>query len=985
MRKARRWLAAAVLALCTLAGSQMARAQAGSVATVVSIAVDPAPGRTASAYAPLVSQRVGAPLNRLAIRASIQALFRTGDFADIEARAYPAPGGVRLEFVTQPQYFVGVVRVQGGPDVPTVGELQDASGLELGHPYDAALARAGAAQIADRLQNYGYRAATVSYTAQADRTTAQVAVSFTVHCGPMARLGAMSFSGAPLFPAAQLRAAIKLKAGVELPRESLTDAVRRLQSFYGRQGRLDADVSIAGTVYHAATNTLDVDFAIDAGPRVEVRVEGAQISAGDLRRAVPIYQEHASDDVLVEEGRANLLALMQRHGYYEATVTAHRTQPESDLVRILYAINPGPQEEVEAVALTGNRYFSDKELRPLLTVTPATVLPNLVPGARGEFSNPLLAADAKSIGDLYRANGFDGVTVEPSVNRSYRGRPGHIQVIYRIHEGPQTLVRNLTIVGAQAVSPATLENLLTTAPGQPYSSINLALDRDAILTYYANAGFPAADCNSVATPVAGSSRVDVSYTITEGVRQTVNRVYLAGYQDIRPSVIGRQIQVAPGQPLSQSKLLASQRNLFDTGLFTDAAVVAQDPDGQQDSKNVLVAVTEARRYTFQEGVGLQIQPGTGGSQQNVLGTTGYSPLLEFNVTRIGVGGRNQDLEFHSDYGTLQKRGELTYAIPQLLNLDDWKSSLSALYDDTFDVRTYRAITEQATLEFDQALSNVARWSYTIDYRRVRVLDPLVSPDEIPILSRPDLVAGGAATYIRDHRNDALDTQRGNYNTFSLGADKGFGGADFGRVTAQDATYTPLDSSGSVVLARSTQLGFLLPFGQTSLVTTTDPVTGASTSTDEQVIPLPERFLSGGADSLRGFSINQAGPRDPITGFPVGGNALFVNNVELRYPMPFPSIGGVVFYDAGNVYAGLDQLPQALWRWRPPSPTDLDFTSHAVGTGVRYKTPVGPVRLDFSLLLNPPVFQYFNTTVTPAQPVMQQLPRFHFFFSIGQTF
>jgi outer membrane translocation and assembly module TamA len=176
-----------------------------------------------------------------------------------------------------------------------------------------------------------------------------------------------------------------------------------------------------------------------------------------------------------------------------------------------------------------------------------------------------------------------------------------------------------------------------------------------------------------------------------------------------------------------------------------------------------------------------------------------------------------------------------------------------------------------------------------------------------------------------------------------------------------------------------------------------------------VIPLPERFFSGGGNSHRGFGLNQAGPRDPVTGFPVGGAALFLNNLELRLPpvnLPFfqDNISFAIFHDAGNVFTNGHDLLHSLVQWRqkdpelcqqPPSRSgsvnqcNYNYISHALGVGVRYKTPIGPVRFDFGYNLNPPRFPS-TQTVTDAFGtrnifVPQQVSHFNVYFSIGQTF
>jgi outer membrane translocation and assembly module TamA len=167
------------------------------------------------------------------------------------------------------------------------------------------------------------------------------------------------------------------------------------------------------------------------------------------------------------------------------------------------------------------------------------------------------------------------------------------------------------------------------------------------------------------------------------------------------------------------------------------------------------------------------------------------------------------------------------------------------------------------------------------------------------------------------------------------------------------------------------------------------------------LPLAERFFSGGGNSHRGFGLNQAGPRDPVTGFPLGGTALFINNIELRTPpptLPFfqDNISFAIFHDAGNVFTNGHDMFHNLLHWSQKAPQlclqeataiqcDYNYISHAIGIGVRYKTPIGPVRFDFGYNLNPPAFPSQKTVnnVTVFDP--QHASHFNVFFSIGQTF
>jgi outer membrane protein assembly factor BamA len=140
---------------------------------------------------------------------------------------------------------------------------------------------------------------------------------------------------------------------------------------------------------------------------------------------------------------------------------------------------------------------------------------------------------------------------------------------------------------------------------------------------------------------------------------------------------------------------------------------------------------------------------------------------------------------------------------------------------------------------------------------------------------------------------------------------------------------------------------------------------------------------GGSESHRGFSINQAGPRDPTTGYPVGGNALFLNSLELRVPLAERRLAFAFFHDAGNVYSTIRKMD--LLKFDQNSPTDLDYTVHAVGIGLRYNTIVGPLRFDVGYNLNPPRYQVVTKVNNLPFTEVLRLPWFQFSFGVGQSF
>ncbi|MBM3776310.1 MAG: hypothetical protein FJW37_14280, partial [Acidobacteria bacterium] len=233
------------------------------------------------------------------------------------------------------------------------------------------------------------------------------------------------------------------------------------------------------------------------------------------------------------------------------------------------------------------------------------------------------------------------------------------------------------------------------------------------------------------------------------------------------------------------------------------------------------------------------------------------------------------------------------------------------------------------------------------------------------------------------RDDVIDPSRGIFNTLDAGlASRYFGsGVSFFRALGRNNTYHPV--AGRYVLARSLSLGAIRPFGFSERA-----------GSAELAVPFAERFFAGGSASHRGFPENQAGARDLTTGFPLGGNALLFHNTEFRFPLLGDNIGGVFFHDAGNVYSTPGDIS---FRVKQRDVTDFNYMVHAAGFGLRYRTPIGPLRVDLAYTVNPPRFVGFEGdfdellacsrpgAVRPCPTSRQRLSGFNFFISIGQTF
>lgn len=929
---------------------------------------------------PLLAQKPDEPLDRNKIRRSLQALYATGRFSELQVEAEPAPQNqITLVFVAKENYFIGMVSIGDYKQpTPSINQLVNAAKLELGQLYTDEKLKLGLARMEQVLADNGFYRATIQPERTWHRDTRIVDVGFHVHAGQRARVGPVTSQGDSGLTEEELRAITHLPVGATVTADRTRKALQRLRKHYQKRDRLAAQVSLVGTKYDPAHNTVSYAFTIDRGPTVAIDVEGARLSHGTLKRLVPVYEENAVDEDLLNEGRRNIRDFLETQGYFDTTVTVRQQSVPEDRTDVVYVVDKGKRHKLVGIEFRGNKYFDEDTLRERMSIQTGSVL---MP--HGRFSQPLLARDVAAIEDLYRANGFQQVKVTPTTKDDYHGHIGHIVVILNIEEGSQTLVSSLKIEGNKAFSDDVLRSLINTTEGQPFSDANVTNDHDSVVSYYYNHGFPNVAFDSQTQPVRGQpNRMDVVYKITEGPQIYVAQLITEGLVHTKPFIVDRALRIHPGDPLGQAAILDSQRRLYDMGVFNQVNFAVENPEGDERSKNLILDLEEARRWTFIYGVGFEVQTGSAPGTSSPTGRTGASPRVSLEITRLNFRGRDHTIIFKSRYGRLEKLGLFSYEAPHWLNHESLKLRFTTYYDDTRDVRTFTAQRLEGSLEAEHKVSNITTLLYRFSYRNVKV-DPrtlVIDPALIPLFSKPTRIGMPSLTFIRDTRDDPINSHKGMYTTADVGVSSGIFGseANFSRFLFQNSSYYAFGKRKQWVVARTTRVGVEEPYG----------MSGA-------VIPLPERFYAGGGNTQRGFAINQAGPRDPVTGFPLGGEGLFINQTELRLPpiaLPFfgDTISPVLFHDMGNVYTSAGDIFPSLVRLRQPneqscrslSPTakcSFNYNPQAVGAGIRYKTPIGPVRLDFGYDLNPPLFPI------QRESRIDRLAHFNFYFSIGQTF
>jgi outer membrane protein assembly complex protein YaeT len=921
-------------------------------------------------YAALLAQRPGEPFSREKIEESVAALKHTGQFQDVQLQVVPQADGVRVLFVLQPATYYGIFHFPGAQGFSYSRLLQVANYPPIG-PYTPFDVQQAQSALENFFQRNGYFLSQVRPELQTDAAHALVNVTFHVTLGRKATFGDVVVEGPTEQESrhferilhsfmARLRGAA-IRPGKTYNLKTLTNATQYLTTTLNKQDRLAAQVRLIGAKYNPDSNRADISFHVEPGPVTHVKVEGAHLWPWTRRDLLPLYQQAGVNSEVVLEGRQNLTSYFQSKGHFDAQVTSE-VQPDSRGQLVLYRITRGPRHKVAAVSIAGNQSLSVAELMPHLSVKKAHFL-----FSHGKYSQQLLRASVNNLKGIYQAAGFRTVQITPDVSNS----GGNLEIAFRVDEGPRDTVGALRIEGNTIPPEKFAPQGLKLGPGRPYSAKLVGDDRTQIISHYLDLGYLTATLRETAQPLPGQPhRFEVVYRIYEGPQVNTAAVVTLGRKNTQQRLINRDASaIQSGRPLTERAMLASESRLYTaTGVFDWAEVDPRRQITTQTKEDVLIKLHEASPNVFIYGFGFEVinrggsipsgtvalpnLPATGlPSSFRTNQQTFYGPRGSLQYTRNNLRGKAESITLSGLAGRLDQRGAATLQDPNFV-WTNWTQSFTASGEHNSENPIFSSRQALGSYQLQRALTAnrtqnlFLRYSFS-ETGLTRLLIPaLVTPENLHVR-----LSTVSASYVRDTRDNALDAHRGSYDTAEIDLNPGaFGSSvNFAKFVGQAAYYKRIPDG--IVWANSLRLGLAEAFAGS-------------------FVPLSQEFFSGGGSTLRGFPLDGAGPQRTIQAcgipgdastcsfitVPVGGNQLVILNSEFRYPLDVikKNLGFVTFYDGGNVFSVIGFHGQY---------------TNSIGVGLRYTTPIGPIRIDLGHNLNAP------RGIKATQP----------FISIGQAF
>jgi outer membrane protein insertion porin family len=922
----------------------------------------------------LVETRVGEPLAMAAVRESITHLLGLGRFQDVQVEGLDAPGGVALRYNLVPLHSVQRVDFRPASGAVGLGLSEALLRRTVENRFSTTPPVGRAVEVARTLEqlyrDHGYLRATVRPVATEKHDPDRTLLEFQIDPGAHAVIGTVQVEGlAPELRDEFLKQTHTVPSQPEEPTEitaALAEYVQKLRKrrHYLASASYRARPSPDGTV-------VDLTVDVQTGPLVNTAFRGDPLPQDRIAELVPIVREASVDEDLIEDSIQRIKSFLQQQGYWKAEATVERQETDG-ILTIVFTVTRGLQYRIaEGVELQGNRAIALELLRPAL----AKLGPNDV------FSQSNLGASVSAIAGQYQRLGFAQVKVNAAVNdvTPPARTQGLVKPVIVITEGPRTLIGDVIFEGNQNVPAEQLRAMVTSTAGQPYYEPRVRADRNAVESEYRNRGFAAASIVVVPAISVEGTRADVKFQINEGTQTIVDHILIIGNTRTDERVIKRELLLQEGKPLGLEDMIESQRRLGSLSLFRRISIQPLS-HGDAATADVLVTVEEASSTTSSYGGGLEVDrlltaTGPAGQAEQRLE---FAPRGFVDVGRRNIGGKNRSVDLYTrlslrprrptpdspdsqGFGFSEYRIVGTYREPRAIGLNADLSMTAAVEQGVRS--TFNFARKGVNAEVARRLAPGTRASGRYSFGTTRTFDEQLSPEDQARIDRifPQVrLSAFAGAVSRDTRDDVLDPTRGTFlsGEASVAARALGGQVGFLKTYLQGYWFRHLPVKGRVIFASRIAVG--LADGFPRVVQSNDAQGQPVTETVED-LPASERFFAGGDTTIRGFTLDTVGAPNTIsaTGFPRGGNAVLLMNGELRFPV-WKDFGAVLFVDGGNVF---DRT------------TEFDFGElrGSTGFGLRYRSPIGPVRLDVG----------FKMDRRAIAGTLESGHAFH--FSIGQAF
>jgi outer membrane protein insertion porin family len=835
----------------------------------------------------------GDPFSPQGVQQSLRRLYLTGRFRDAVVEAEPERDGLRLRFRLLEELRIKEIVLEGHQEM-AARQVREALLLKIGDPFRPERLAQAEEALRRWYEEEGFLATRVRIASEEEGRGIRVSLQESER----SRIRAIAFQPAVREVDEELfLGRLGLRPGDPFKKADLAKGMDALRAWLRQQGHLAAELG-PPQIRHDGP-AVDLLFPLQIGHRFEILFAGNQsLSETALLEALaPVLEEGYTRDFSAESA-ARLATRYREKGFPFSKVEPRVAVFKADrLTRIRIEIEEGPEVRVRGIFIEGNKRLETDLLIQGLPLRPG-----------GLFAERQLDDAANAIATTYRLQGFLDAAVVAREAEFTPDRQG-AAVRFRVEEGPQTLIGAIRFEGNRIVDDLTFLEAMQSAPGTPYGEERAEDDRYRILAIYSRKGHLHARVDLEVELSADSTSATLRFLIAEGIPVALGKVILRGNWDTRGEVIRREMEVREGEAFNLERILQSQRRLTQLGIFSQVRLEPIRPETEEPSKDLLISVAERPPGALEFGLGY-------GELEQLRGFV--------SVSHRNLWGLNRRASLRLELSSLERRALFTFeepwfrGTPTLLQFGGTVEQVRTIDEHTRETR-YELLRYTLALGAERKFGESLKGALFLRYEDTKLLQ--IRPDTV--LAREDQGRTGILSlnpsFVADTRDDPFDPKRGFYVTSTFKVSSRYIGSesDFYKLVVHLAHYRLVYLDWVVALSAKAGFGQTLRGGPE--------------------LPIFERFFLGGFSTIRGFSQDSVGPKGS-DGTPQGGNAMLLFNAELRVPV-YRGFGLVGFVDAGNVYPQMNDIEPGSLRY-------------SVGIGLRYHTPVGPLRLDYGINVAP---------------------------------
>jgi outer membrane protein insertion porin family len=886
---------------------------------------------------PLIEIKQGDPFSRDSVRQGIKYLYLKGQFRDIRVEAFPEPDGLRLEYTLVPKIIVEQVVFRGNHSLPDRSLREALRGIE-GRELREELFPDIRTDMQTRYQAEGFYNAKVNFRIEPSEQPHRVIVFVYITEQTRTVIESVRFTGTTVLGDRDLLPVMQNRPGrpllTNLLFEKDLDAVRKEYAAAGYPAAVPGPVSMSFRNERAV-----LEIAVAEGPKVTASFSGTDAFCTEhfpdlsdpgpdggrpasvrwtdctayFRGLLLIWTEHDVSEAVIESSAETIRNVYRDAGYPDVKVEVNKTEAPGSL-DLVFAVHEGLKVTVDSIRVEGNTVFTAEKIRDMMETRPSGWLRSR------PYRDDVLQNDVDVITEQYNAAGYLSADVKRTVTRSADGR--RAAIVLKVSEGRQTLTGDITFEGNSALGSDELARAIHLKPAAPFSERLLEEDRYRILSLYSAKGYLYARVDAERNPVfpeAAAGRegkggqdsvlpevVGIRFRITEDRQVVIGKVILRGNIATRDNVILREVEPRTGEPYNYEAILKSQQRIYRHGYFSLAKFEPVRPLEKEYVKDMLFTVEERDAGAVEFGVGY-------GTLDRLRGFV--------EVSHRNLFGSAHSASLRLEASDILERAAFTYRETWFLGVRDLDGKFILAWSNAKEIneqtREVYFQTRKTSVSYG-AEKTAGRFKVSLTYQYENVdnynvqQEAMLTPEDTGWVRISSLNPG----IILDTRDDLFNPKSGGIHginvkeAFSLFGAK----AEFTKVTVQSTWF--LGVSKSTIIALSGRAGRGVPHHDTAEV------------------PIHERFYLGGGTTVRGYIQDSIGPptvaatSDKV---PTGGDHMVQLNAEARLNAD-GAAGLVLFTDAGNV-------------WNKER-IQLDDLRASYGVGLRYSTPVGPLRIDY---------------------------------------